>query len=74
MNGILNEYDVYQSKVIVAESYLVDRKKDEIGKIYKLTDGSNQYFKVERLKGIFAWQRFNSDEPEEGLPIALLQL
>ncbi|HCW7123811.1 TPA: YfhH family protein [Staphylococcus aureus] len=75
MNGILNEYDVYQSKVIVAESYLVDRKKVEIGKIYKLTDGSNQYFKVERLKGIFAWGfRFNSDEPEEGLPIALLQL
>ncbi|HCW8869968.1 DUF1811 family protein, partial [Staphylococcus aureus] len=27
------------------------------------------------LKGIFAWGfRFNSDEPEEGLPIALLQL
>ncbi len=26
MNGILNEYDVYQSKVIVAESYLVDKK------------------------------------------------
>ncbi|EVB77111.1 DUF1811 family protein, partial [Staphylococcus aureus] len=25
--------------------------------------------------GIFAWGfRFNSDEPEEGLPIALLQL
>lgn len=75
IKGILNEYDVYQSKVIVAESYLVDRKKIEIGKIYKLTDGSNQYFKVERLKGIFAWGfRFNSDEPEEGLPIALLQL
>ncbi len=56
MNGILNEYDVYQSKVILAESYLSSiRKKIEIGKIYKLTDGSNQYFKVERLKGIFAW-------------------
>lgn len=27
MNGILNEYDVYQSKVIVAESYFVDRKR-----------------------------------------------
>lgn len=23
MNGIMNEYDVYESKVIVAESYLV---------------------------------------------------
>ena len=52
MNGIMNEYDVYQSKVIIAESYLVDRNKVEIGKIYKLNDGSEQYFKVERLKGV----------------------
>ena len=54
MNGIMNEYDVYQSKVIIAESYLVDRNKIEPGKIYKLNDGSKQYFKVERLKGVFA--------------------
>lgn len=45
MNGIMNEYDVYQSKVIIAESYLVDRNKIEPGKIYKLNDGSKQYFK-----------------------------
>ena len=51
MNGIMNEYDVYESKVIVAESYLVDRSKINIGRMYKLNDGSEQYFKVERLKG-----------------------
>ena len=75
MNGILNEYDVYQSKVIVAENYLVDRNQIELGRIYQLNDGSDQYFKVERLKGIFAWGfRIKSSEPEEGLPIALLKL
>lgn len=75
MNGILNEYDVYQSKVIVAESYIVDRSKIELGKIYKLADGTDDYFKVERLKGIFAWGfRVNSTQPEEGLPVALLKL
>lgn len=75
MNGILNEYDVYQSKVIVAESYLVDRNQIELGRIYQLNDGSDQYFKVERLKGIFAWGfRIKSSETEEGLPIALLKL
>lgn len=75
MNGILNEYDVYQSKVIVAESYLVDLNQIELGRIYQLNDGSDQYFKVERLKGIFAWGfRIKSSEPEEGLPIALLKL
>lgn len=75
MNGIYNEFDVYQSKVIIAESYLVDRSKIELGKIYKLNDGTGNYFKVERLKGVFAWGfRIKSTEPEEGLPVALLKL
>ena len=75
MNGIMNEYDVYESKVIVAESYLVDRSKINIGRMYKLNDGSEQYFKVERLKGVFAWgYRINSTNPEEGLPTALLKI
>ena len=75
MNGIMNEYDVYESKVIVAESYLVDRSKINIGRMYKSNDGSEQYFKVERLKGVFAWgYRINSTNPEEGLPIALLKI
>lgn len=34
----------------------------------------NSTFKVERLKGVFAWGfRINSSEPEEGLPLALLK-
>lgn len=75
MNGIYNEYDVYASKAIIAESYLVDRNKVELGKIYQLNDGTESYFKVERLKGVFAWGfRINSSEPEEGLPLALLKL
>ncbi|ATH59736.1 MULTISPECIES: YfhH family protein [Staphylococcus] len=75
MNGIYNEYDVYASKAIIAESYLIDRNKVELGKIYQLNDGTGNYFKVERLKGVFAWGfRINSSEPEEGLPLALLKL
>ncbi|MCH4382942.1 YfhH family protein [Staphylococcus haemolyticus] len=75
MNGIMNEYDVYQSKVIIAESYLVDCTKVVLGRMYKLNDGSDQYFKVERLKGVFAWgYRINSKTPEEGLPLALLKI
>ena len=75
MNGIFNEYDVYASKVIIAESYLVDRNKVELGKIYKLNDGTESYFKVERLKGVFALGfRIKISEPEEGLPLALLKM
>ena len=75
INAFMNECVVYQRKFIIAESYLVDRNKVEIGKIYKLNDGSEQYFKVERLKGVFAWGfRIKSSEPEEGLPLALLKI
>ena len=75
MNGIMNEYDVYQTKVIIAESYLIDSTKIEIGKIYPLNDGRGMFFKVERLKGVIAWGfRINSAESEEGLPLALLKL
>lgn len=75
MNGIMNEYDVYQNKVVIAESYLVDPEDVELGKIYALLDGSDDYFKVERLKGVFAWgYRLNSTSFEEGLPLSLLKL
>ncbi|ADV06150.1 YfhH family protein [Staphylococcus pseudintermedius] len=75
MNGIMNEYDVYANKVVIAESYLIDTNEIELGKIYRLKDGTGNYFKVERLKGVFAWgYRINGAEVEEGLPISLLQI
>ncbi|EKH2262294.1 YfhH family protein [Staphylococcus pseudintermedius] len=76
MNGIMNEYDVYANKVVIAESYLIDTTNEiELGKIYRLKDGTGNYFKVERLKGVFAWgYRINGAEAEEGLPISLLQI
>ncbi|HBK0453128.1 TPA: YfhH family protein [Staphylococcus pseudintermedius] len=75
MSGIMNEYDVYANKVVIAESYLIDTNEIELGKIYRLKDGTGNYFKVERLKGVFAWgYRINGAEAEEGLPISLLQI
>ncbi|EGQ4212469.1 DUF1811 family protein [Staphylococcus pseudintermedius] len=75
MNGIMNEYDVYANKVVIAESYLIDTNEIELGKIYRLKDGTGNYFKVERLKWVFAWgYRINGAEAEEGLPISLLQI
>ncbi|PTG68839.1 DUF1811 domain-containing protein, partial [Staphylococcus chromogenes] len=41
MNGIMNEYDVYANKVVIAESYLVNREDIKIGATYTLNDGSN---------------------------------
>ncbi|ARJ50139.1 YfhH family protein [Staphylococcus lutrae] len=75
MNGIMNEYDVYANKVVIAESYLIDTNEIEMGQVYRLKDGSGDDFKVERLKGVFAWgYRTHSTQSEEGLPISLLQI
>ena len=75
MNGIMNEYDVYANKVIIAESYLVNRDAITIGSTYTLNDGSDAQFTVTHLKGVFAWgYRKGAIQKEEGIPISLLNL
>ena len=75
MMGILNEYEVYKRKALIAESYLVDTSKIEIGKVYGLVGDTPSYFKVERIKGVFAWGfRLKGSKIEEGIPVSLLQL
>ncbi|TDM00760.1 YfhH family protein [Macrococcus carouselicus] len=75
MMGIINEYDVYQRKALIAESYLVDASEIVIGKVYRLIGSEASYFKVERIKGVFAWGfRLQGDASEEGIPLSLLQL
>ncbi|WP_323704419.1 YfhH family protein [Mammaliicoccus sp. Dog046] len=75
MMGILNEYEVYKRRALIAESYLVDTSKIEIGKVYSLVGETPSYFKVERIKGVFAWGfRLKGSKIEEGIPVSLLQL
>ncbi|UXR87635.1 YfhH family protein [Staphylococcus felis] len=75
MTGIMNEYDVYQNKVVIAESYLVDLSAIALGKSYQLQDGTHDRFQVERLKGVFAWgYRSSQRATEEGIPVSLLKI
>lgn len=73
--GVVNEYEVWMRKALIAESYLVDVNKVEIGKVYQLIGNQKEYFKVEHIKGVFAWGfRLGAQLDEEGIPLALLQL
>ncbi|MCE4957519.1 YfhH family protein [Macrococcoides caseolyticum] len=73
--GIINEYEVWMRKALIAESYMIDINKVEIGKVYQLIGNQKEYFKVERIKGVFAWGfRLGAQLEEEGIPLALLQL
>ncbi len=75
MMGVENEYRVIERQIIIAECHLVDISKIEKGKIYPLKDDNNHYFKVDYLKGLFAWGFFiGGNESETGIPISLLKI
>lgn len=75
MMGVENEYRVIERQIIIAECHLVDISKIEKGKIYPLKDDNSHYFKVDYLKGLFAWGFFiGGNEAETGIPVSLLKI
>ncbi|MFD1204445.1 MULTISPECIES: YfhH family protein [Sporosarcina] len=72
--GIINEYAVYQRKAVMAQSYLIDPATIKKGEIYKIDGDEGVFFKVDYLKGRFAWgYRLGGERSEEALPIAMLK-
>ena len=71
--GIVNEFAVYERKAVMASAYLIDPSTIEKGEIYRLDGSPGEFFKVEYLKGRFAWgYRLGGEQFEEALPISLL--
>lgn len=72
--GIINEYAVYQRKVVMAESYLIDPSTIETGEIYRIEGDEGMFFQVDYLKGRFAWgHRLGGNLAKEALPISMLK-
>ncbi len=71
--GIVNEFAVYERKAIMASAYLMDPKTIIKGEIYRIDGAPGEFFKVEYLKGRFAWgYRLGGERYEEALPISIL--
>ena len=72
--GILNEYAVYQRKVVMAEAFLVDPSTIQSGEIYRIEGDEGMFFQVDYLKGRFAWgHRLGGKLADEALPISMLK-
>lgn len=71
--GIVNEFAVYERKALMAAAYLVDPSTIIPGEMYRIDGAPGEFFKVESLKGRFAWgYRLGGDRFEEALPISIL--
>lgn len=71
--GMINELAVYERKIVMAKSYLLDPDDFKRNEVYELNDGQDSLFKIDYMNGIFAWgHRVGNEKEEEAFPIALL--
>lgn len=69
--GMMNEFAVYERRVLMAKSYLLNPDDFIPGKKYDLIDGEST-FKISYLNGYFAWGYRNDGATLEAVPISLL--
>jgi hypothetical protein len=71
--GMVNELAVYERKIVMAKSYLLNPDDFHAGETYEINDGEGTIFKISYMNGIFAWgYREGNEKEEEAFPIALL--
>jgi hypothetical protein len=71
--GMVSEYAVYERKIAIAKSYLMDPSTIERGKEYGIQGDPGSTFSVLYLNGIFAWGYKNKQSNLEALPISVLE-
>lgn len=71
--GMVNELAVYERKIVMAKSYLLNPDDFHPGETYEINDGEGTMFKISYMNGVFAWGfREGNEKEEEAFPIALL--
>ncbi|MFC7373622.1 YfhH family protein [Fictibacillus iocasae] len=70
--GMVSEFAVYDRKIALAKSYLVDLEQFESGKSYELQGDPGSLFKLVYLNGVFAWGYKNGNTEMEAYPVSML--
>lgn len=70
--GMINEFAVYERRVLLAKAYLLNPEDIKPGQTYSLKDGQST-FAVSYMNGHFAWGYRNNETNLEGIPISLIE-
>lgn len=71
--GRVNEVAVFEQKVVMAKSYLLNPEDYLSGEEYEVIGEPGTTFKIDYMNGVFAWgYRVGGNMDEEALPIARL--
>ncbi|MDV2685874.1 YfhH family protein [Alkalihalophilus sp. As8PL] len=70
--GMMNEFAVYERKMIMAKAYLLDPADFKPGELYSLTDDEST-FQISYMNGRFAWGYRNNETSLDAVPISLLK-
>ncbi|GEK34637.1 YfhH family protein [Kurthia sibirica] len=71
--GIINEFAVYERKAILASAFLLKPEDFKIGEIYRIQADPGVFFKIDYLKGVYAWgYRLGGNVQIEAIPISML--
>ncbi|WP_101846425.1 YfhH family protein [Halobacillus sp. Marseille-P3879] len=76
--GMINEYAVYERKVVMAKAYMLDPEDFKAKAAYQIEGDPGHTFHIDYLNGVFAWgYRINltgkaASDKEEALPISML--
>lgn len=71
--GMASELAVYERKIAMAKSYMLNPDDFKPGEIYQIEGDPGSFFKIDYMNGVFAWgARLSGAGNEEALPISLL--
>lgn len=70
--GMINEFAVYERKMLMAQAYLLDPDDYKPGERYELKDDPNEFFDIDYMNGVFAWGYRKGGVEQEGVPISVL--
>ncbi|KGX87459.1 YfhH family protein [Pontibacillus marinus] len=76
--GMVNEYAVYQRKIIMAKSYMMNPGDFKSGEVYEIDGDPGMFFEIDYMNGVFAWGTrkdqngaIHGEQGEEALPISM---